>query len=86
MIENLWRIDGQREVQRSFMRKPKKLVDKLGGFMETVNSLGHSIELSQKKFDDAMNKLSTGKGSIEARVNKLISIGKKESEKIEHDN
>jgi hypothetical protein len=33
-----------------------------------------------------MNKLSTGKGSIEARVNKLISIGKKESEKIEHDN
>ena len=86
MIENLWRIDGQREGAKVIYEEAQKLVDKLGGFTETVNSLGHSIELSQKKFDDAMNKLSNGKGSIEARVNKLISIGKKESEKIEHDN
>ena len=86
MIENLWRIDGQREGAKVIYEEAQKLVDKLGGFIETVNSLGHSIELSQKKFEDAMNKLSTGKGSIEARVNKLISIGKKESEKIKHDN
>ena len=64
MIENLWRIDGQREGAKVIYEEAQKLVDKLGGFIETVNSLGHSIELSQKKFDDAMNKLSTGKDPL----------------------
>ena len=86
MIENLWRIDGQREGAKVIYEEAQKLVDKLDGFIETINSLGHSIEISQKKFDDAMNKLSTGKGSIESRINKLVSIGQKESKKLENDN
>ncbi len=41
--------------------------------------------LSQKKFTDAKNKLVDGTGSISSRINKLISLGEKETKKIKND-
>ena len=47
-----------------------------------MDSLGNTIALSQKKFADAKNKLVDGTGSISSRINKLISLGEKETKKL----
>ena len=63
----------------------QKLVEKLNGFTNVMESLGNSINQSQKKFDDAKNKLFDGTGSISSRVQKLVSIGDKETKKLKQD-
>ena len=85
MVENLWRIDGQKESVFMVYEEAQKLVEKLNGFTNVMESLGNSINQSQKKFDDAKNKLFDGTGSISSRVQKLVSIGDKETKKLKQD-
>ena len=85
MFENLWRIDKQSEQAFKIYEEARKLVEKLAGFVDSMDSLGNTIALSQKKFADAKNKLVDGTGSISSRINKLISLGEKETKKIKND-
>jgi len=85
MFENLWRIDKQSEQAFKIYEEARKLVEKLAGFVDSMDSLGNTIALSQKKFTDAKNKLVDGTGSISSRINKLISLGEKETKKIRND-
>ena len=50
-----------------------------------MDSLGTSIAQSQKKYDDARNKLIDGKGSMSSKIEGLVSLGAKESKKITDD-
>ena len=81
MVENLWRIDGQKESVFMVYEEAQKLVEKLNGFMTVMESLENSINQTQKKFNDAKNKLVDGTGSITSRVKKLIALGDKEINK-----
>ena len=85
MVENLWRLDGQRESVIKVYEEAQKLVDKFGGFTDVMDSLGNSIAQSQKKYDDARNKLIDGKGSVSSRIEGLVSLGSKETKKISGD-
>ena len=85
MVENLWRLDGQRESVIKVYDEAQKLVDKLSGFTEVMDSLGNSIAQSQKKYDDARNKLIDGKGSVSSRIQGLVSLGSKEAKKLSDD-
>ena len=82
MVENLWRLDGQRESVVKVYEEAQKLVDKLHGFTNVMDSLGISIAQSQKKYDDARNKLIDGKGSMSSKIEGLVSLGAKESKKL----
>ena len=82
MVENLWRLDGQRDSVVKVYEEAQKLVDKLHGFTNVMDSLGISIAQSQKKYDDARNKLIDGKGSMSSKIEGLVSLGAKESKKL----
>ena len=85
MVENLWRLDGQRESVVKVYEEAQKLVDKLQGFTNVMDSLGTSIAQSQKKYDDARNKLIDGKGSMSSKIEGLVSLGAKETKKLTDD-
>ena len=85
MVENLWRLDGQRESVIKVYEEAQKLVDKLHGFTNVMDSLGTSIAQSQKKYDDARSKLIDGKGSMSSKIEGLVSLGAKESKKLTDD-
>ncbi len=85
MVENLWRLDGQRESVIKVYEEAQKLVAKLHGFTDVMDSLGNSIAQSQKKYDDARNKLIDGKGSMSSRIEGLVALGSKESNKLKDD-
>ena len=82
MVENLWRLDGQRESVIKVYEEAQKLVDKLHGFTNVMDSLGTSIAQSQKKYDDARNKLIDGKGSMSSKIEGLVALGSKETKKL----
>ena len=85
MVENLWRLDGQRESVVKVYEEAQKLVEKLHGFTNVMDSLGTSIAQSQKKYDDARNKLIDGKGSMSSKIEGLVSLGAKETKKLTDD-
>ncbi len=85
MVENLWRLDGQRESVVKVYEEAQKLVAKLHGFTDVMDGLGNSIAQSQKKYDDARNKLLDGKGSMSSRIESLVALGSKESNKLKDD-
>ena len=85
MVENLWRLDGQRESVIKVYEEAQKLVDKLHGFTNVMDSLGTSIAQSQKKYDDARNKLIDGKGSMSSKIEGLVALGSKETKKLTND-
>ena len=85
MVENLWRLDGQRESVVKVYEEAQKLVDKLHGFTNVMDSLGTSIAQSQKKYDDARNKLIDGKGSMSSKIEGLVALGSKETKKLTQD-
>ena len=85
MVENLWRLDGQRESVIKVYEEAQKLVDKLHGFTSVMDSLGTSIAQSQKKYDDARNKLIDGKGSMSSKIEGLVALGSKETKKLKND-
>ena len=70
----------QKEIEEA-----QKLVAKLHGFTDVMDSLGNSIAQSQKKYDDARNKLIDGKGSMSSRIEGLVALGSKESNKLKDD-
>ena len=84
MVENLWRLDGQRESVIKVYEEAQKLVDKLHGFTNVMDSLGTSIAQSQKKYDDARNKLIDGKGSMSSKIEGLVALGSKETKKLKN--
>ena len=85
MVENLWRLDGQRESVVKVYEEAQNLVDKLHGFTNVMDSLGTSIAQSQKKYDDARNKLIDGKGSMSSKIEGLVALGSKETKKLTND-
>ena len=77
---------GKEKVSVKVYEEAQKLVDKLHGFTNVMDSLGTSIAQSQKKYDDARSKLIDGKGSMSSKIEGLVSLGAKESKKLTDDN
>ena len=60
-----------------------ELLDKFVGFSEDLIKLGNHMDISKKAYEDAMNKLSEGKGNLVRRTEKLKELGVKSSKKLD---
>ena len=50
--------------------------------MDDLKGIGKSIEQSRKKYDDAMNKLSSGKGNLIKRTETIKKLGAKTTKSL----
>jgi len=78
-IASIWRRENQTRNVIDIARKSGELYDKFVGFLEDLKSIGDKLQASQKAYDDAINKLSTGKGNIIRRTEELKAMGAKTS-------
>ena len=76
-IESIWKQEKQTRNAQEIAREAGGLHDKFYGFVSDLEAIGKSIDSSKNKYDDAMKKLSTGKGNILNRVDKLKILGAK---------
>jgi DNA recombination protein RmuC len=82
IIGNIWRQENQSRNAIEIARKSGELYDKFVGFLDDLKSLGDRLQASQKAYEDAVNKLSTGKGNIIRRTEELRAMGAKASKAL----
>lgn len=80
-VASIWRLERQNRNTLEIARQGGDLYDKIAGFIEDMQKIGDQLGKTQKSYDDAMNKLSHGRGNILGRTEKLRELGVK-SKKI----
>jgi DNA recombination protein RmuC len=74
-INNIWQYEYQNQNAQLIAEHAAKLYDKFHGFIADMEKVGKSIESSQKSFEGAMNKLSSGKGNLVRQVEQFRKLG-----------
>lgn len=82
-IENVWRNEHQSENAQLIAKKAADLYDKFHGFVKDMDLIGTHIGRTQKSYDEAMNKLTHGKGNLLRRSEEFIDLGVKPKKQIE---
>lgn len=81
-INNIWQYEYQNQNAQKIADNAAKLYDKFHGFMVDMEKVGNAIESSQKSYDGAMNKLSTGKGNLVRQVEQFRKLGVQSNKKL----
>jgi len=81
-IENIWRYEHQNENAQLISKKAGDLYDKFAGFVKDIEDIGTNIIRTQKAYDGAINKLSTGSGNIMRRAEEFKELGVKTKKNI----
>ncbi|MCP4969589.1 MAG: DNA recombination protein RmuC [Arcobacter sp.] len=82
-VENIWRYEHQNENALVISKKASDLYDKFANFVSDIEAIGQNINRTQKAYDDAMNKLTLGKGNLLRRSEEFIELGVKTKKKID---
>lgn len=80
-IQNIWRYEHQSQNAIEIATAAGALYDKFVAFAGDLEDIGSRIEATQKSYDKAHNKLTSGKGNLVARTEKLKQLGAKASKK-----
>ena len=81
-VQNIWRYERQNENARLIADRAGALYDKLRGFAEDLEKLGNQLATVNKTYDDAMNKLTHGRGNLIAQAIKFEELGVKVKKKL----
>lgn len=76
-IEHIWRSEYQERNAKAIAVSAEALYEKLVAFVEDMEKIGEQIGRTQKSYEGAMNKLSTGKGNLIRRVESMRKLGLK---------
>jgi len=82
IISSIWKQEKQTRNAVEIARQGGALYDKLVGLLEDLDKVGSSINVLQKNYNNALNKLSTGRGNLLSRAEKIRELGAKTSKKI----
>lgn len=84
-ISSVWRLELQNRNAQDIAKAGGDLYDKIAGFVEDMEKIGKQIKSVEGSYDAAMNKLSTGRGNILGRTEKLRALGVKTSKFLPSD-
>ncbi len=76
-IASIWRQENQNRNALEIARQGGQLYDKFVAFSEDLIKIGENLATTKKNYDQAMNKLSSGKGNLVNRADKLRELGSK---------
>jgi DNA recombination protein RmuC len=82
MIASLWRQEYQNKNALEIARQSGDLLDKFYALLSDLNDLGNRLKGTQKSYDEAINKLSEGKGNLIRRAQRIEELGAKTKKKL----
>ncbi len=82
-IASIWRQENQNRNALEIARQGGQLYDKFTAFCEDLIKIGENLNTTKKNYDQAMNKLSAGKGNLVSRADKLRELGAKTSKTVD---
>jgi len=81
-VSALWQQENQTKNALDIASESGKLLDKFSLFYEDFKKIGRQLQTVQNSYDDAENKLQTGKGSLVSRAKKIQEMGAKTSKQL----
>jgi DNA recombination protein RmuC len=82
MIANLWRVEYQNKFAQDIADQSGALFDKFADFVKDLMDIGDKIDATKRVYDASMNKLTTGKGNLIRRAEKIKALGAKTGKEI----
>jgi len=83
-IASIWRQENQNKNALEIARQGGQLYDKFVAFADDLIKVGENLNTTKKNYDQAMNKLSTGKGNLVNRTDKLKELGAKATKAMDN--
>ncbi|KXI27627.1 DNA recombination protein RmuC [Paraglaciecola hydrolytica] len=83
-INNIWQYEYQNQNAQKIADHAAKLYDKFHGFVTDMEKVGKAIESTQKNYEGAMNKLSSGKGNLVRQVEQFRKLGVQTNKKLDN--
>ena len=81
-VSSVWRLAAQQKNAADIAQRGGALYDKFCGFVGDLENLGAALGEGQKQYDDAMKKLSQGKGNLVRQTEELKRLGAKASKSL----
>ncbi len=76
-IEHIWRTERQEQNAQEIALQAENLYDKFVMFVDDLKKIGTQIGKTQESYENALNKLSTGRGNLLNRVESMKKLGLK---------
>ena len=74
-IEHIWRTQRQEEHALKIAHEAEAMYEKLVGFVDELKKVGGHLQKAQDAYDTSMNRLSTGRGNVIGRAEKIVKLG-----------
>lgn len=74
-IENFWKFKKQTENAKEIAQRGSALYDKFVNFVESLDDIGKHIERASNSYNEAKNRLSTGRGNLIRQSEMLKNLG-----------
>ncbi|AXH09837.1 DNA recombination protein RmuC [Malaciobacter halophilus] len=81
-IENIWKMEYQNQNAELISKKAANLYDKFALFVKDIEDIGTHIKRTSNSYENALNKLSKGKGNLLTRSQEFIDLGVKPNKQI----
>ena len=81
-IANIWLVERRNQNAEEIARKAGTIYEKFVGFTGDMESIGKRLDQARDSYDDAIKKLSTGRGNVLRQVEQLKQLGAKTSKSI----
>jgi DNA recombination protein RmuC len=81
-VRNIWRQEDQKRNVLEIATQSGALYDKFVGFVEDLNDIGVKLRQTQDSYDAAHNKLTSGKGNLISRAERVLQLGAKASKRL----
>lgn len=84
-IASVWKYEKQTKNAMKIAEEAGKMYDKFKNFVDDMSQIDKNIRSTQQSFDNAFNKLSSGRGNLISKAEKLRGLGIKTSKNISTD-
>jgi DNA recombination protein RmuC len=84
-VSFIWQQENQKKNVLEIARQSGALYEKFCGFVSDLEGVGKAIDNAHKKYEDAQNKLHTGRGNLITSVEKIKKLGAKTNKSISQD-
>lgn len=74
-IENIWQFEHQSKNSLEIARRAGLMYDKFRGFVEEIEKIGRQLATCQSSYDNALLKLSQGRGNLISQAEQLKDLG-----------
>lgn len=81
-IQNIWRYEQQNKNAQEIATRAGALYDKFVNFVADLELIGSRLESTQTAYQDAFNKLASGRGNLVKRAEDMKALGAKVSKSL----